>query len=231
MVNIIKAKLEQYPRLVEEITKQGGSAWILNSTHQPTKQNSVWETGGKNWFIKSLNEAYITITQPATPAVDTKVDKTITYTPIGKTQQTYTVKGSKIFNSKGVEVFAEDSKDRNKIFANLAVQDKKAVVVEYKDKKYVVNKKGNILSVATGDIMKWTEENGNRKDIMQLANDKFESTPKNYKFQLDELMAEAQGLPADYQEKVAELIKNSKVTNDEELGDLKNKICNIGFSL
>jgi hypothetical protein len=57
------------------------------------------------------------------------------------------------------------------------------------------------------------------------------SNENKYKSQLDELMAEAQGLPADYQEKVAELIKNSKVTNDEELGDLKNKICNIGFSL
>jgi len=58
MVDIIKAKLQQYPRLVSEITKQGGSNWILASTHQPTKQNSVWETGGKNWFIKALNEAY-----------------------------------------------------------------------------------------------------------------------------------------------------------------------------
>jgi guanosine-3',5'-bis(diphosphate) 3'-pyrophosphohydrolase len=66
MVDIIKAKLEQYPRLVSEITKQGGSAWILSSTHQPTKQNSVWETGGKNWFIKALNDAYVVTTQPST---------------------------------------------------------------------------------------------------------------------------------------------------------------------
>jgi hypothetical protein len=65
MVDIIKAKLEQYPRLVSEIINQGGSAWILSSTHQPTKQNSVWETGGKNWFIKSLNDAYLS-TQPST---------------------------------------------------------------------------------------------------------------------------------------------------------------------
>lgn len=59
MVDIIKAKLEQYPQLVEEITKQGGSQWILASTHQPTKKNTVWETGGKNWFIKALNDAYL----------------------------------------------------------------------------------------------------------------------------------------------------------------------------
>lgn len=58
MVDIIKAKLKQYPKLVAEISKNGGSSWILASTHQPTKQNSVWETGGKNWFIKALNDAY-----------------------------------------------------------------------------------------------------------------------------------------------------------------------------
>jgi hypothetical protein len=65
MVELIKAKLEQHPRLVSEITKQGGSAWILSSTHQPTKQNSVWETGGQNWFIESLNDAYLSVAQPA----------------------------------------------------------------------------------------------------------------------------------------------------------------------
>ena len=63
MVDIIKAKLEQHPILTSEISKQGGSNWILASTHQPTKQNTVWETGGKNWFIKALNEAYLSIAQ------------------------------------------------------------------------------------------------------------------------------------------------------------------------
>ena len=61
MVEIITTKLEQHSRLVSAITKRGGSRWILSSTHQPTKQNSVWETGGKNWFIKALNEAYLSI--------------------------------------------------------------------------------------------------------------------------------------------------------------------------
>jgi hypothetical protein len=65
MVELIKAKLKQHPRLVSEITNQGGSAWILSSTHQPTKQNSVWETDGQNWFIESLNDAYLSVAQPA----------------------------------------------------------------------------------------------------------------------------------------------------------------------
>jgi hypothetical protein len=80
MVELIKAKLEQHPRLVSEITNQGGSAWILSSTHQPTKQNSVWETGGQNWFIESLNDAYLSVAQPvvnedvATTLVDSMSD-------------------------------------------------------------------------------------------------------------------------------------------------------------
>jgi len=81
MVDLIKAKLEQHPRLVLEITKQGGSAWILSSTHQPTKQNTVWETGGQNWFIQALNDAYLS-TQPSTSvSVDTKADITLPTTP------------------------------------------------------------------------------------------------------------------------------------------------------
>lgn len=99
--------------------------------------------------------------------------KTIRYTPKGKTQQTYTVKDSQIFNKEGEEVFKGDSKDRNKIFANLAVQEKQAVVVSYKDKQYVVDKNNQIVSVQTGDIMKWGDENGDRKSILQLAKDKF----------------------------------------------------------
>jgi hypothetical protein len=101
--------------------------------------------------------------------------KTITYTPIGKTEQTYTIVGSKVFNKDGKEVFAGEGKDRNRIFANLAVKEGRAVVVEWKDKKYVVNRKGQIVSVTTGDIMKWGEENGDRKGVIALANEKFVS--------------------------------------------------------
>lgn len=64
MVDLIKAKLQQHPELVTEITKQGGASWISSSTHQPTKQNTVWETGGQNWFIESLADAYNAVTQP-----------------------------------------------------------------------------------------------------------------------------------------------------------------------
>jgi len=65
MVEIIKAKLQQHPSLVKQITEKGGSKWILASTHQPTNQNTVWETKGKNWFIKALNDAYIKVNKEA----------------------------------------------------------------------------------------------------------------------------------------------------------------------
>lgn len=76
MVEIIKAKLEQYPRLLNGITKEGGSEWLLASTHQPTKKNTVWETGGQNWFIKALNDAYVSLkptTQPPTTSTSESV--------------------------------------------------------------------------------------------------------------------------------------------------------------
>lgn len=106
------------------------------------------------------------ITQPIqqTSEVDT-----ITYTPKGKQRQTYIIRGSQIFNQKDQEVFAEDSIDRNKIFANLAVKQGRAVVVNYKGTDYIVNNKQDIMSTVSGKIMKWGPENGNRKAVLSLA--------------------------------------------------------------
>lgn len=112
------------------------------------------------------------------PTKNDAIDRQIVYTPIGKTQQTYTIRHSEdgqyhIINKEGKEVFKEDSKDRRKIFANLAVQEKRAVVVTYRDKKYVVNNKGQIISVTTGNLMNWDSNNGDRKAIIEEANKKF----------------------------------------------------------
>jgi hypothetical protein len=81
MVDLIKAKLQQHPRLVSEITKQGGAAWISSSTHQPTKQNTVWETGGQNWFIESLTDAYNAVTQPQATEKKTYTGKVTSLEP------------------------------------------------------------------------------------------------------------------------------------------------------
>lgn len=119
---------------------------------------------------------------------DNLSERTINYTPIGKNTQTYTIKKSddgnyQIINKEGKEVFKEDSKDRRRIFANLAVQEKRAVVVEHKSNKYVVNGRNEIISVATGDLMKWGDENGNRKAILEAAKIKFDKLKVQQKTQ------------------------------------------------
>lgn len=98
---------------------------------------------------------------------------TISYTPKGKRTQVYTIKGSHIYNRDGKEVFAKDSIDRNKIFANLAVKSGRAVVVEHNNSRYVVNNRNQIISVTTGKIMQWDEKNGDRNAIIKAAQEKF----------------------------------------------------------
>lgn len=93
-------------------------------------------------------------------------EQTITYTPKGKTQQIYTIRGNQIFNSKGQEVFKNEGADRTKIFTNLKVRNKEAEIVEHRGKQYVVDNTGEIVSVTTGKVMQWGEENGDRKAIL-----------------------------------------------------------------
>jgi len=118
-------------------------------------------------------ETPIQQTEVITPQVNQ--DKIVTYTPIGKTQQTYTIRGSQIFNKDGIEVFKEDSRDRNKIFANLAIQEKRAVIVTWKDNKYVVNNNNKIISVKTGDYKIISVKNEDYKGIIAEANKLFKS--------------------------------------------------------
>jgi hypothetical protein len=102
-----------------------------------------------------------------------KAGRQVTYTPKGKTKQAYTVKGNQIFNSKGTEVFKAPGVDRNKILANLAVIEGRAVIVEHTMKgetaRFVVDEANQIISVTTGKIMQWGENNGDRKDILGKA--------------------------------------------------------------
>ena len=64
MVELITEKLRTYPKLVNTITKLGGLEYLAKAVHQPTKQNTVWETGGKDWFIDALKEAYTAANLP-----------------------------------------------------------------------------------------------------------------------------------------------------------------------
>jgi hypothetical protein len=98
---------------------------------------------------------------------------TVPYTPKGKEMQVYTVIGSQIFNKDNQEVFKEDSVDRNKIFANVAIKTGRAVVVPHKGVDYIVNTKNQVISSVTGKIMQWDENNGNLRAILAEATKKF----------------------------------------------------------
>ncbi|NBP04039.1 MAG: hypothetical protein EBU90_28890, partial [Proteobacteria bacterium] len=131
MVDIIKAKLQQHPRLVSEITKQGGSAWILSSTHQPTKQNNVWETGGKNWFIKALNDAYLS-TQPSTSVEGAEVapERTEQFSEFG-TDYRFNIKNNVVtsgeFRQKGRDWQPMNSKNVVSKYTSLSQKPKQEV--------------------------------------------------------------------------------------------------------
>ena len=144
--------------------------WRMNFTFRVADNSN---NKGKRFIQQVEVEPSTQQSEVITPQVNQ--DKIVTYTPVGKTQQTYTIRGSQIFNKDGIEVFKEDSRDRNKIFANLAIQEKRAVIITWKDNKYVVNNNNKIISVKTGDMMKWGPENGDYKGVIAEANKLFKS--------------------------------------------------------
>ena len=151
----------------------------------------------------------------------------IEYTPIGKSRQTYTIKGSHIYNKEGEEVFAKNSKDRNKIFANLAVLQGRAVVIQYKNSSYVVNNRDQIISVTSGKIMEWGKENGDRKAILEAA--KEVKTILNFKPEEAEFYSgAAEGSDKAWEEaatKAGIKVKNYTTTNWDNLSnEWKEKI-------
>ena len=156
-------------------TKSLKQTEIIKELEELFRTKNVREVIEKNNKINA-NEPGVTISKLeesiTSPIVNIK-ETEITYTPKGKATQTYTVRGSKIFNKAGKEVFTTDSTDRNKIFANVAVQEGRAVIVNYQNADYVVNTRNQIISVTTGKQMQWAENNGNRKDILSLALTKF----------------------------------------------------------
>ena len=52
------------------------------------------------------------------------------------------------------------------------------VVVTHKGNKYIVNNRNQIISVKTGDMMQWGEENGDRKEILRLSQIAFKEKQK-----------------------------------------------------
>lgn len=143
--------------------------WLINSAESPfnNKNNNSPEASNSSAVLKSEKKEQKGVQ--------------ISYTK-NKVERTYTVTGSHIYNSKGDEVFKADvpsvKADRNKIFANLAVKEGRAVVVTYGEDRFVVNDKNQILSVESGQIMQWGEKDPDRICVLALAKDAFAAKDK-----------------------------------------------------
>lgn len=100
--------------------------------------------------------------------------KTVKYTPKGQPEQTYTIIGTKIFNKDGDEVYTdENSGHRKLIFVELALQEKRAVKVEYRNVTYIVNDRNQIFSTSSNKIVYQNENDGNRRVILEKAKEEF----------------------------------------------------------
>lgn len=144
-----------------EITESGKRAIqdVLNKT--------------KQYFERNLSSDQ-SISQTVDFYSTTADEISIEYTPKGKTTQTYIVKKSHIYNKNGKEVFTTDSVDRTKIYANVAVKENRAVIVNLNDSEsYVVTNNNDIISITTGKLMKWNDTDSKRIKILELAKEKF----------------------------------------------------------
>jgi hypothetical protein len=128
----------------------------LKALEQPIVSDAGVKVKTEGTGFENLFGNISTVTQPVTGT-------SISYTPTGKQTQTYTIDKTRILNSNGKEVFKEDSADRRKIFANLAIKEGRAKVIEDdKGVKYVVDNKQQIISTITGKIMAWAENHPTR---------------------------------------------------------------------
>ncbi|WP_246163644.1 hypothetical protein [Brasilonema sennae] len=75
MVEVLQAKLEQHPRLIDAIAKRGGTEWLENCTTITSTQDKQWEGKGKeSAFIRAIAQAY-------TNVVEKSQQTTISVTP------------------------------------------------------------------------------------------------------------------------------------------------------
>ncbi|MDF5727689.1 MAG: putative molybdenum carrier protein [Rhizonema sp. PD38] len=59
MVEVLQAKLEQHPRIIDAISIRGGTEWLENSTTITNTQDKLWEGKGKeSAFIRAIALAY-----------------------------------------------------------------------------------------------------------------------------------------------------------------------------
>ena len=162
LYNNVRDKVKDY----QELKTLVGLWWERESQKDPDFDYEVYPTSQE---IDALLKERV-----SQKAESTQPERTISYTPKGKRTQVYTIEGTHIYNRDGKEVFVKDSVDRNKIYANLAVKDGRAVVVEVEGERYVVNNRDQIISVQTGKMMQWADTDSKRKTVLDAAQERFD---------------------------------------------------------
>lgn len=66
MQELIEAKLQQHPELVDQIEAAGGLVFLNKSRHKVNGRDKFWESTGDNMFMRVLKDAYIKVRQNST---------------------------------------------------------------------------------------------------------------------------------------------------------------------
>lgn len=213
----IKELAEAIPGESVESIKADIEIWQSRNNKEPDEYPSVTDLINLIKELRGVDPTKSIISEgikTVAPSEQSTNTYTITYTPKGKTKQTYTIRGTKIYNKEGKEVFKNDSVDRYKIFANLAISQGRATVVTYRNSKYVVNNRDQIISVTSGKIMKWAANNRDRQAILKLAKERFASKAKTAEANSSSTSTKFTTTPnsADYATRTRENVEWSDVT-------------------
>ncbi len=142
------------------------------------------EIGAKFTIYHTGTESRIKITQPTTEKTTPSATQTTSIEPgqyVIYQNETYIVTKStgtntvQIYNPTKEGVNAK----KNVALKNLTPTNNKAVIVNYSKNNidYIVTPKNTIISLQSNKIQNWGDENGDRKAIIKLANEKRNITP------------------------------------------------------
>jgi len=193
MLNLIEIKLRTYPKLIEEINKKGGINYLTNSTHQPTKQKSHWETGGNNAFIKLLSQAYLNVTgQQSQPVQQPKQLGLFNSSLIDKFIDWYTQSAPRSLNNQlntnAIQRFESlyDLEDAliNKISSNSKSIEQLTQEIntanDFERERLIINRRGILVqneafTIAYNQIQKIKKESDINANQLQTTEDKVET--------------------------------------------------------
>lgn len=172
----LKQELAEEQSIYDDL-ENGTSEVYINEYNVPQirkKQTIVQQKNNSN-TIQQLVSTISEIWQKAQAIQEPSGRRPVEYISPGQPARTYYVEGEHIYNDKGKEVYnaPQMRTHKNKILFKLAYKEGRAVIVNLKGNRYIVDKYQNILSVKTGEVMIWGDENGDRRDILALAENSF----------------------------------------------------------